>query len=62
MTIAPPLDGAKVIKAIDDEPELPGPMPDEMWDAINGDRDAVEEAMRIAVRQTKEGIKKRLGL
>lgn len=26
------------IKAVEDEPELPGQMPDEMWAMINGDR------------------------
>jgi hypothetical protein len=46
--------------AIDEEPELPGDMPDEMWEAIRGDRDACMNAMRIAVRQTKEGIRERL--
>ena len=40
----------------DIEPELPGEMPDEMWEAIQGDRDAVGEALRIAVRQTKQNI------
>lgn len=49
-----------VLDAIEAEPALPGHMPDEMWAAINGDRDAIEEAMRIAVRQTKSGIKERL--
>jgi hypothetical protein len=48
------------LQAIDDEPEVPGPMPDEMWAALNGDRDAVENAIRIAVRQTKDGIRERL--
>jgi hypothetical protein len=38
------------------EEELPGHMPDEMWTVIANDRGAVEEAMRIAVRQTKENI------
>lgn len=48
------------IKAVNDEPELPGEMPDEMWNAIRNDRDAVAEALRIAVRQTKSGIIKRM--
>lgn len=42
------------------EPELPGEMPNEMWDAINNDRDAATKAMRIIVRQTREGILGRL--
>ncbi len=49
-----------VERAINDEPELPGKMPDEMFEAISGDRDATEEALRICVRQTKAGILKRL--
>lgn len=48
------------LAAIENEPELPGAMPDEMWAAMNGDRDATQEAMRIAVRQTKAGIRRRL--
>ena len=48
------------IKAVNDEPELPGDMPDEMWNAIRNDRDAVAEALRITVRQTKSGIIKRM--
>lgn len=48
------------IKAVEDEPELPGQMPDEMWAMINGDRDAIEELLRITVRQTKSGIIERL--
>ena len=48
------------IRAVNDEPELPGEMPDEMWNAIRNDRDAVAEALRIAVRQTKSGIIKRM--
>lgn len=50
---------ADLQKAIDDEPELPGDMSDEMWEAIRNDRDAVAQALRIAVRQTKDGIRKR---
>lgn len=50
----------QVHAAIDAEPELPGPMPEEMWKTIRNDKDAVEEGMRIAVRQTKSGIKDRL--
>lgn len=46
-------------EAIDAEPELPGEMPDAMWEAMK-DREYCTEAMRIAVRQTKRGIKERL--
>lgn len=50
----------RCLKAVDDEPEVPGAMPDEMWYAIHGDRDAVENAIRIAVQQTKAGIRARI--
>jgi hypothetical protein len=50
------LDISEVQYAVESEPEMPGQMPDEMWDAIRNDRDACAEAMRIAVRQTKSGI------
>ena len=50
----------KCLMAVAVEPELPGGFPDAMWKAIAGDRDAAAEAMRIAVRQTKDGIRKRI--
>ena len=50
------LDISEVQSAVESEPELPGTMPDEMWNSIRNDRDACAEAMRIAVRQTKSGI------
>lgn len=46
--------------AIDLESELPGGMPDEMWESIRDDRDACERAFKIAVIETKSGIKSRL--
>jgi len=46
--------------AIDLEPELPGDMPDEMWEAIRNDRDAMRKALVICVKETKAGIKSRL--
>lgn len=54
------LERERCIAAVDAEPELPGDMPDEMWEAARNDRDAMAEAMRIAVRQTKAGIKERI--
>jgi hypothetical protein len=33
-------------------PILPGDMPDEMWAAIAGDRNACSESLRIVIRQT----------
>ena len=52
-----------VLKAIDDEPEYPGKMPDEMYEAIKNSetpRETMEAAMRITVRLTKIGIKNRV--
>jgi hypothetical protein len=48
--------------AILDEPEFPGPMPDEMWERVHNDRDACQEALRLAVRLTKQGILARAAL
>ena len=54
----------EVLSIIDCEPELPGDMPDEMWEAFKhasavGDRDFITEAFRIVVRDTKRGIRER---
>lgn len=54
------LERERCLAAVSAEPELPGDMPDEMWAAINADRDAATEALRIIVRQTKEGIRNRI--
>lgn len=43
-------------QAIASEPEFPGDMPDEMWEMACYDRDALTEAFRVAVKQTKSGI------
>lgn len=48
------------IEAVQAEPELPGDMPDDMWEKIRNNRELTGEAMRIAVRQTKEGIEERI--
>lgn len=45
---------------IDQEPECPGPMPDEMWESIRNDKDAMENAIKIAVKLTKKGIHERI--
>ena len=50
---------AAMLKAIDDEPEYVGDCPDELWNAINGNKDATSEALRLTVRYTKGGIKER---
>ena len=42
------------------EPELPDEMPDEMWEACRSDRATMQEAMRVVVRLTRDGILGRL--
>jgi hypothetical protein len=51
-----------VLKAVEDEPELPGIMPDEMFNVLSTttDRNVIEETLRIAVRLTKHGIRERI--
>lgn len=47
------------IKAIQDEPEMPGGMPDDMWRAIQNDRDACNVAIQTTIKLTKDGILER---
>ena len=47
---------------IESEPELPGDMPEEIFELIQKDRQAAEEVMRLTVRVTKQRIKERLGI
>jgi hypothetical protein len=49
-----------VLKAIDDEPEYPGDMPDHIWNALNGDKDATLKALRLTASLTKRGIRNRV--
>ena len=49
-----------VYKAIDDEPELPGEMPDEVWEALRSDRAMMETVLRGVVQTAKQGIKERI--
>lgn len=60
--IIPLADLTEVVEgAIDAEEEMPGEIPQEMYDTItNGDKDTVAEALRIVVRVTKKSIKQRL--
>lgn len=52
---------AAVLKAINDEPEFPGEPPAEMMDALRSGDDALMiAALRIAVIQTKDGIRERV--
>lgn len=50
-----------VLKAVDDEPEYPGDMPDALWTALLArDRGLVSEAFRLTVKLTKQGIRDRI--
>ena len=42
------------------EPELPDEMPDEMWESCRANRNVMQEAMRVVVRLTRDGIIDRL--
>lgn len=46
--------------AIDAEPELPGDMPDEMWEKIRIDRELARMAFILTVKATKQGIINRI--
>jgi hypothetical protein len=50
----------RCIQAVNDEPEFPDEMPDDMWAVISHDRDAASEFFRAAVRVTKAGIINRI--
>ena len=55
----------RVLEAVDQEPEYPGEMPDEMREAMvnamrYGDLDFVAEALRLTVRLAKAGIRARV--
>ena len=54
-----------VMWCVDSEPELPGDMPDELWELIktaveNDDRKGMSHILKTVVRQTKKGIKNRI--
>jgi uncharacterized protein YjgD (DUF1641 family) len=51
---------AFVVKAIRDEPELPDEMPDEIFEKVRNDKDALTRLFRTTVRETKRGILIRL--
>jgi len=52
--------GEEIEKAIDIEPELPGDMPDDMWEVLKNDKELCTESHRLTVRKTKENIKNRI--
>ena len=47
------------LEAINSEEEPEGPMPDNIWEEIKNDREAIEEMIRAAVRATKNSIRDR---
>lgn len=54
---------ARCIKAVNDEPELPGEMSNEMFSAYQElvkDKKSITDALRILVRLTKAGIRERI--
>ena len=50
-----PITDEMIEKIINDEPELPGIMPDEIWLAAQ-DKQSLSEVLRLTVRETKNGI------
>lgn len=50
----------KAIKAVQEEPELSGDMPDILWEKIQKDRESASKICRAIVKETKNGIIKRL--
>lgn len=51
----PEITDAEIKKIINDEPELPGNLPEEIY-IVAQDRDSLTELLRITVRETKKGI------
>lgn len=52
----------KILELIDEEPEMPGDIPEEFWETIqnaviNNDRDVIEQAFVLTVKKTKDNIK-----
>ena len=51
----------EILKAIDNEPEYPGEMPEDMKAVFSkADIKTISEALRITVRLTKQGIRDRI--
>jgi hypothetical protein len=51
-----------VLEAIESEPELPGEMPDAVWNMLVANKEDATQILRAIVRTTKQNIKSRLGL
>lgn len=54
-----PFDLDMVLSAVDNEPELPGPMPDDVWVRMRTKEEAAE-ILRSAIRTTKQNIRERI--
>jgi len=54
----------EIIKCVDDEPEFPGDMPDELWEIlpalIESGRENTANYLRHIVKETKDNIKERI--
>ncbi len=50
----------RCLAAVAAEPEPDGDIPEEMWTAITSNRDTMTKALLIAVRMTKDGIRRRI--
>ena len=48
------------LKAVDDEPELPGEMPDDVWESLRSDRAMMETVLRGVVQTAKQNIRDRI--
>ena len=64
-TYTPTIPFLAVTSAIDQEPELPGEMPEELWNAVKAavttnNKVFAAELFRITVRKTKAGIRERV--
>jgi hypothetical protein len=50
------------IKAINDEPEYPNEIPDEIFEKIKNDKDLITQALHLTIQITKDRIKERINL
>jgi hypothetical protein len=50
----------KIIEAIDAEEEFDGDIPQDIFDTASASPEAMAEALRVACRLTKQGIKRRV--
>jgi len=50
------------MKAIDEEEEFEGEMPQSLFERVKDDKEAITKMLRVAVRKTKQRIKDRIDL